>query len=534
MWLKSSILSMLIFVVFSCARQGSPSGGPKDETPPAYLSSTPDTLSLNVPINLNEIKINFDEFVVLKDYQNNVVASPSLGNSAVFLPVGSAAKSVKIKLSEPLKENTTYNINFGNSIQDNNEGNKLSGFQFVFSTGNFIDSLNITGTLSVLGERKLPKSPVVGLFPLNADYKDSLILKQKPFYVAKPDDSGAFKLNYLSPGKYQLIAFDDEVQNMNFDPNKEKVGFIDHPVDLSSDQKIDVILFSQRQKYRAIRVQQKGYGHLVFNFEGQPENVEIEPLDFDFKTSGISWKPRTDSLNFWFKPAIDSIDGKSKRINFLVKHNNSNDTLSVVYNNLNHLLKLESKSKLDVAPGRKLKLTANYPVKELDSELVKVFRDSIELKVKLLSDPKNENDFIVDFPVELNSKYKIIFLPNAINDYFDKTNDTIKYNFNTKTKSDYGNLKLTLSNPPNHPFFLKLYSEKDVLFDEQYTKETVFEYNYLAPGNYYFQILVDENENGIWDTGDFFSRKHPEPALVFPGLINVRSMWDAEETWLLK
>src|SRR5690606_33625264 len=138
--------------------------------------------------------------------------------------------------NEPLQENTTYNINFGNSLQDNNEGNKLSYFQFVFSTGNYIDSLEISGKTKIPSAKKQPENLLVGLFKIDSAYNDSVVLKEKPFYVSRTDSAGNFKLNYLHPGKYQMIAFDDEAQNMQFDLGKEKFGFIEQPVELNENQ----------------------------------------------------------------------------------------------------------------------------------------------------------------------------------------------------------------------------------------------------------------------------------------------------------
>jgi uncharacterized protein (DUF2141 family) len=532
--LRILFFSVTFLLVLSCARQGSPSGGPKDEIPPRYLSSTPDTLSLNVPIDLNEIKINFDEYIVLKEQQNNVIVSPPLGNTVNFQPIGTASKTLRVKWNESLRENTTYNINFGNAIQDNNEGNVLAGFHFVFSTGDYIDSLMITGSLHLPSERELPKNLLVGLYPVDSAYNDSIVLRSKPFYVARPDEKGSFKLNYLHEGIYQMVAFNDEVQNLQFDPDKEKIGFIDEPVNLTTNQQINISLFSQRPPYKAIKAEQKAYGHLVFKFSGQPEEVEVKPIDMDFTTSKISYVPRSDSLNFWFNPAIDSLGDKSSRIKFLVSHKDESDTISVVYSpGQAHKLRVDSKQKLGFAPDRNVRLTANYPIGELDSAYVFVFKDSIRIQPKLIKHPVHDNDFTVDFPIELNSSYSIEFYPNAITDFFGETNDTLRYNFSVKSRNEYGHLKLSLGNPPKHPFIIRFLTEKGDLLDEQYTTRTEFDYNYLNPGNYYFQIFIDENENGFWDTGDFFSRKFPEPAFVSPELINVRAMWDANETWVL-
>ncbi len=531
---KFSTTVFFILLVISCARQGTPSGGPKDETPPKYLSSNPDTLSLNVPVDLTEIKINFDEYLILKDHQTQLVVSPPFEKSANYLPVGTAAKTIRIKLNEPLKENTTYNFNFGSAVQDHNEGNILKDFQFVFSTGDYIDSLEISGKATVPSLRKQPKDLVIGLFKIDSAYSDSIVMKQKPFYLARPDAEGNFKLNYLHSGEYQMIAFNDEVQNLQFDLEKEKIGFVDGSVLLDSNQKINIELFDQLPDYKVVRGEQKAYGHLAFKFKGQPEEVEVRPLDFDFTTSEQSYSSRSDSLNFWFNPGIDSIAENSKRLKFEVKHKGQSDTVSIVYSNSHkHNLKLESKSKLGLSPARKLKMTSNYPIVKFDSTLIKVKKDSLVFDVSLIQNQKNKNEFMIDFPVELSSKYDVEFYPGAVTDIFGKVNDSMKYSFSTRARNDYGNLILNLRNVPEHPFFIELYNDKDELLETEYTTSAEFFYNYLTPGNYYFRILVDVNENLFWDTGDFFSRTHPEPALIYPAVINVRAMWDTEETWML-
>lgn len=523
-----------LLVVISCARQGSPSGGPKDEIPPRFLGSNPDTLSVNVPTNLKEIKIEFDEYIVLKEPSKNIVVSPPLGSSATFLPAGSPSKTLKIKLNEPLKPNTTYNINFGNAIQDNNEGNKLPYFHYVFSTGDYIDSLQLTGKAGIPSLKKQSESIVVALFKVDSAYNDSLIYKSRPYYVAKLDENGNFNLNYLRKGTYQLIAFEDKVENMQYDLGKEKLGFLDQVIELNEKQDFNLELFDQLPPYKAGKAEQKGYGHIVFKFQGQPDQVEIQPLDLTFTTRKISYEPKSDSLNFWFNPGVDSITEKSKRLKFLVKANGKSDTVSVVYSNdVKHRLRLDRKTKLDYSPTRKVKLTANYPISKLDDTKVQVWKDTLSVPVKMLRDTKNENAFILDFPIELNSKYDVALYPGAVKDIFGKANDSIQFNFKTKNKNDYGNLFLKLENKPEHPFWIQLLNDKDEKLDEKYTTDTNFEYLHLPAGTYYFRILVDENENQHWDTGDFFQRKQPEKSYVYPTSINIRLMWDIEETWVL-
>lgn len=525
---------LILILMAACARQGSPSGGPKDETPPRYLNSNPDTLALQVPTHLREIKINFDEYLVLKETNKNIVVSPPFKGNPTFMPMGSPAKSIRIKLNEDLEPNTTYSINFGNAIQDHNEGNKLPYFQFVFSTGDYIDSLEISGKAILPKQRKQSENLMVALFKTQGEFNDSVIFTQKPDYVAKVNESGAFKLNYLHTGNYQLIAFEDEVQNMQFDLGKEKLGFLDQPIELNENQEFQLELFDQQPPYKVGKADQKDYGHLVFRFSGQPENVRVESLDFDFTTAKSVHQFKRDSLDFWFNPSVDSIPDKNKRLKFLVKNNNQTDTVSVVYSNsMKHQLKLERKNNFDISPTQKPYFKVNYPIAELDASKVVVWKDTVQLDVKLILDEENKQGFTLDFPIEWNSKYRYEIHPEAVLDFFGNSNDTIKNNLQTKIKNDYGNLKLKLENLPEKPFWIQLMDKEDRMLDERYSTQTEFDYFNLNPGQYYFRLLIDENENGFWDTGDFFMRKQAEKSYLYPEMIHVRTMWDVEEVWVL-
>ena len=141
------IIFLFIFsiIVTSCARVGSPVGGPKDTIPPRVVGSNIDTSRVNVPRNIKELRIDFDEYITLKDINKNLIISPPLKRMKKILPSGMANKYLLIKWDDTLQANTTYNFNFGNSIVDNNEGNPLQYYTFAFSTGDKIDNLYISG-----------------------------------------------------------------------------------------------------------------------------------------------------------------------------------------------------------------------------------------------------------------------------------------------------------------------------------------------------------------------------------------------------
>jgi hypothetical protein len=193
------LLFVIGFLLQSCARVGSPVGGPKDSLAPKFLSSNIDTTRINVSRDIRELRLDFDEYITLKDINKNLIISPPIKSITRIIPSNIANKFILIQWKDTLQANTTYNFNFGNSIADNNEGNILRYFNFAFSTGDKLDDLYISGEVKdALSIKKGSENKfVVGLYQA----KDTIDYKQKPYYITKLDDDGYYELNYLSPGK---------------------------------------------------------------------------------------------------------------------------------------------------------------------------------------------------------------------------------------------------------------------------------------------------------------------------------------------
>ncbi|MGZ5263498.1 MAG: Ig-like domain-containing protein, partial [Kaistella sp.] len=200
---KLGFLFILNLLLLSCARVGSPVGGAKDTIAPRVVNTNIDTSRVNVPRDIKELRIDFDEYITLKDINKQLIISPPLQRMTKILPSGMANKYLLIQWEDTLQANTTYNFNFGNAIVDNNEGNALQYYNFAFSTGEKIDDLYISGELtSLIGDQDTKSSEsnmVVGLY----QEKDSMDYRQKPYYITKADPDGYFELNYLSPGNYR-------------------------------------------------------------------------------------------------------------------------------------------------------------------------------------------------------------------------------------------------------------------------------------------------------------------------------------------
>lgn len=526
-------------LVISCARQGSPTGGPKDETPPVFLTADPDTLATNVDVNLKEAFINFDEYVLLKEYSKNVVVSPSFQIPPIVTPQALAKKFISIKFQEPLLPNTTYSFNFGYAIQDFNENNILSNFQYVFSTGSFIDSLKVAGRVNSSYDFKLPEKILVGLYKVDENYKDSVVLKDKPYYITRVDKEGNYLLNYLASGKYKLIAFEDKVENVKYDYGKERFAFHNEIIDLNENQQANLNLFNQNPDYRKPEATTKQEGLIAFQLTGAKEEVKITSISKEFKSAYIQRFPRQDSVNFWFNPKIDSIEGRSAKINFKVEHKDKIDTISALYSKSKTDHKLEFKALNDqkLAPNKNFRVEANVPIKTINLSKIFMFKDTIEVPFKVTIDSINPKIINFAFDKKLDESFEANIYPDAFVDVLGEKNDTLAYPIKMGVRGDFGHLKLTLQNAPTKPFILQfLKHDKDFsVIDEinSPANKNYFEFNFIDPGEYLFRLLVDENENGKWDSGDFLSGQQPEPIYLYPEVIKTRAMWDSAETWVL-
>ena len=205
-----------LFLLISCARRGRPEGGPKDFDKPIMVKADPAFESLH--FDQDEIKIYFDEFIKLQNINTQLIVSPPLKNIPVITPLGTPSKRITIKISDTLKENTTYTFNFGQSVVDNTERNVLENFKYVFSTGDYIDSLQVNGVIKDAFQLDMKESPTLMLYQITEDFKDSIIYNDKPMYVGSLLDSVRWDITNIKAGKYLLIALSDASKNYKFNP----------------------------------------------------------------------------------------------------------------------------------------------------------------------------------------------------------------------------------------------------------------------------------------------------------------------------
>ncbi len=221
---KNGLYPYLVFtaciIIYGCAKVGSPSGGLKDEDPPKILKSVPENYSTK--FSSKKIELTFDEFIQLKNINTELITSPPLEELPLTKLKG---KSLLIDLNNELKDNTTYTLNFGNAIVDNNEGNPLPNFEFVFSTGDHVDSLSVTGTLVNSFNLQPYEDPVYIM--LYDNLCDSAPYLEIPAFIGKTGKDGTFAINNIKSDTFKIFALKDNNSNLIFDQNSENIAFID-------------------------------------------------------------------------------------------------------------------------------------------------------------------------------------------------------------------------------------------------------------------------------------------------------------------
>lgn len=530
--LKRLFVALLICSMFvQCARRGSPTGGPKDETPPVVLRADPPQQS--VAFKQDRIRIYFDEYIKLNKLNDQLVVSPPLEQTAyVISPQSLASKYIEIEFLDSLAINTTYTFNFGESIVDNNEGNPFSFFSYVFSTGTTIDSLILRGSISDAIGRNPESFVSVMLFPVDSTFNDSIIFKNKPLYYTNTLDSlSEFTLPNLKAGDYLLAAIKDVSKNYVFDPSVDKVDVTRHIITLPNDSLLKLSLFKEEPAFEFGRAFQAGRQRVGFGFKGSDAiAVELNEEVGDSFASIVSRDREKDTLYYWYK----GIEADSLR--FTLQH----DTLSKEYTFRVRDAATDSLQVSFVPKGTlhltdTLKLIANTPIK-------KVVQDSMQLRAKdstLVSftlAQKNMHELHLLFNIFPNEKYRLELLPGAITDFFDIQNDSLSTTVSTKSRVDYGNLSLRLTNVPSYPIFIDLINTKEEVVRSMYIEEQrgVYRFAYLIPNKYYVRVRVDENANGKWDTGNYLDGKKPEAVFHFPPLLDVRANWELQEQFILE
>lgn len=325
---KEYILSLLlVFVLVACASIGSPDGGPYDEEPPVLLKATP---ALNATgVTVAKVTLEFDENVNLENAFENVVVSPP----QLQMPeIKYSGKKVMVELFDTLKPNTTYSIDFGNAIVDNNEGNPYENFAYVFSTGDGVDTLAVSGTVLNAQDLEPIKGMIVGLHSC----LDDTAFNKLPFErVSRTDSRGRFTIKGIAPGKYRVYALSDANQNYLFDQKSEALAYLTTVIEPYAAPAVrpdtiwrdsvtidtirqvnymrympdDLVLRVFKEEFLSqylVKQTRDPHNKLTLFFAAPNDELPLlEGLDFDISDTYVLEKSaKMDTLVYWFKDSL--------------------------------------------------------------------------------------------------------------------------------------------------------------------------------------------------------------------------------------
>jgi hypothetical protein len=520
------VLFLLVLAMIGCAKRGSITGGLKDTLAPVLKISFPKNFSTN--FKGNEIKLTFDEYIKLKDLKKQLIISPPMKNEPLILPT-TTSKYLTIKINDTLKPNTTYSFNFGQSIEDNNEGNPYNQFKYVFSTGEYIDSLSLSGSVKDAYNKEVESFVSVMLYDVNDEFKDSVVYNQTPRYVTNTLDSlKTFKLENLKAGKYLLVTMKDYNSNNKFNSKKDKIGFKKEFITIPNDTIYELKLFKETQPFKAYKPIQTSGNKLILPFEGKTNEVKITLKNgAEILPTIITKFPKKDSLQVWYKPLkVDSLaisvtkEKFSKNFTFKIKDQKKDSlNISPVQNGILNL-------------KERYTLVSATPLTKFDNSKIKLInKDSVSVDFKTEYDDFNQQLFF-DFKAAPSDKYTFNIMPGALTDYLGQANDTLIYKITTKSLSDYGNLTVNLQKVKRFPVIVELTNEKgDVLATEYSENNTKIEFNLVEPTLFWLRLIYDDNKNKEWDSGNYLEKRQAEEVVYFSKEIDVRANWDVDQVF---
>ena len=573
----------------ACASIGTPSGGARDEDPPRFVRANPAPGSTNV--TPQRVNIEFDELVNVKDAFMKVVVSPPSKSTP---RVSSLGKRVTVQFNDTLLPNTTYTIDFGNAIEDNNEGNKLQGFTYSFSTGDVIDTLQISGMVLSAESLEPQQGMLVGVYSNLSDTAFSTLPFER---IAKTDDRGRFSIKGLAPGEYRIFALGDNDNDYYRANPEEATAFLDYTLTPSAVRKntVDSIfnlktgeLDTVRERERTLflpndvllRSFESGYKpqflqkyerldstRLSFIFNAPSDSLPyLEVVDHpEFKDWWVLEKSeKNDTLTYWMVPeALVAID--SLRISARYLRTDSVRSLAAVTDTLRFFMprfkpQKEDKKKnseTDTLPPKPDPLEFNItspttqevwkpvymefstPLASLDTSAfhLETMIDSVWENVPLPWRPEpvdslNPRLFKIEYPWDYATDYRLTIDTLATEGIYGLFTDPAQHKFKTKAEEDYCSLTFVISDfNDTVPAFAELLNTSDVPLRRVAVENGKAYFPYLPPGKYYARIYEDFNGNGRFDTGEVETGVQPDMVYYYPKMINIKKNWERTEEW---
>jgi len=573
------ILGSMIFS-HSCANTTTPpSGGPKDTIPPLVTEIYPAIGQVNIPTRKTQLAVKFNEYVVVKD-PKSLFLSPPLEKSPQFKLKG---KSVVIFFENDLDSNKTYTMDLTNAIADNNEGNMFPGFTLVFSTGERIDSMMVTGTVQDCNTLQPIKGATVMLYK---DHADSAVFLKRPDAAVKTDDWGFFCLRNIQDTVYRMYAIIDENNNNKYEAETEKIAFLDtmfRPVGVVADSLHELMKFDMKDTVNCLsRVseielnifREKPTKQLIVNKERIGERTAYITFMAPYAQIDSIWikgVPKEklitqfnlvqDSLEIWVNDPKVQPDTLFLNVKYM-----KTDTLGVLQSTVEEIKLAKPKSLLVGKSAKKdIKKEDTTCVFTLEAkpELVEQYGFTMEFKYPVVKEAFDSLIFRSVNPRQQEAFGKYTVTQDSLNlrkytimpedklqagwEYFLKVphrrftdingfyNDSTEVKVTLPSDDKLSSLYLVLTGVEGK-YIVDLLNEKrdNVIRSFIVEKDQTLLFPYLKTGKYAIRFTEDKNRNGLVDTGNLLEHRQPEKVKFYRledgnNLIEIPEMTELEQ-----
>lgn len=471
-----------LLLLASCANITRPTGGDKDTRPPRLLSVSPKDSLLNTRVT--RIELHFDEFVSVTNATTEVQTSPIL---AVPPVVEGKNKHVVIKIQDSvLRAHTTYKIHLGKAIVDVNENNAFSGYEYVFSTGSYFDSLLLSGQVINAATGFPDTAATIVLY--EAHQSDSIVFRTQPEYTVKTDGNGYFRFQGLPQKSFKLFALHDANNNLLYDGTNEWIAFYDSLVTPT-----DTIAPSTS---------------LTLYISSESDTADSNTPQATTKRSGSS-------------PTYNAAESMSPT------KNHANPNIALTYTVDIDTTDIRKRTQDITAP---ITIHFSKSIKTIQAHRINLSIDSagtlIEAPFHVVQDSLVNNKVQLHTSWKSNSLYTLRLLKNFAIDSNDAEALPSKYHFRTKAEEDYATLKVHVPSAYyGKAYVMVLLKDNQVTYQQPIT-DTTLVFARLQPATYSMRIILDKNQNGKWDPVKFLARQQPEKVLPHNHRITLKAGWE--------
>ena len=506
----------IIIILVSCAKQGTPMGGPKDEDPPKLLSITPSNESLNVKPTI--IELIFDEYIKAETPNKQIIITPRINKDE--MEVITNKNRVTINLNQELEDSTTYVFNFQKSIKDITENNIPENLKLVFSTGPKIDSLTFSGNVSfILPQReKFITDVLVGLYTVD---DTTNVLTAAPYYIGQADSTGNFILTNIKAGEYKAYAWHDPNNSLKAEEKQEAYGFLSDPITIS-DNINNAKFYLSKADLSEFKINRSGVSGQSFDIvlSKYPVDIKIEHEDLN---STLYYRQNEKTIRLYHTTLRnDSIPVKiafSDSVGFKL------DT--VIYSKFENSDRKNEKLE-PILTGRKnfisnikADIKFNKPINEViyDSLFVKYDTASmLFIRPEMLSFKDSSDRTLLFLNINIpdsikQENFNLIAMDSTFRDIEGEYNQTkIETAFKKLDKETLAEEIKVKVNTEVLPLLVQILDKKEEIIAEQYlTKSNIAIFQNIEPGTYYIKAILDVNQNRTWDTSNMIQDSQAEP-----------------------